>query len=393
MNLLIVNDTGLIGGGAESRIRILLNCLAKDKFLGVAHILCSEEFNRPNLKLKIDFPVKYYFCKNRYLSCYKTAISVIKNNKINLVSVHNAPLISPTAILAAKKIMVPVIWFAHDYWPLCAFRTFFPTKGRFENHLCDSGGTIKCAICSGYRSSLRLGIFRKLLNKADAAIAPSNFVKEIFEKNGVLIEKWEVISPWINTDIYSFCNQPERQTLLFVGPLAVYKGIDVALEAMAWAEKQLPDIEMIIVGPEQETGHPNRKRINQLACKLGIYDRLTFAGYKQPEELKDYYAKVAVYLCPPLWPELFGLNWAEALACGARVIASNSGSIPEISQGKIEIVKNGSAEELAHKIVDILRDKNEGIEQKKKLSGFADKQFDVKRAAEQFKQIYIKLSR
>lgn len=392
MNLLIVNDTGLIGGGAESRIRLLLNCLSKDNLAGSVHILCSRDLSSSNLKLKTDFPVKYYFCKNSYLSCYKAAACIIKSNKINLVSVHNATLISPAAILAAKKNKIPVIWFAHDYWPLCAFRTFFPTKGKFKDRLCYSRGAIRCVFCCGYRSSLRLAVFRKLLNRADAAIAPSNYVKEIFEKNGVLRNKWKVIAPWIDTNVYSFCNRLEKQTLLFVGPLSAYKGIDEALEAMALSQKQLPGIEMIIVGPEQEADHPNRMRVNQLARRLGIYDKLTFAGYKHPEELKDYYAKAAVYLCTPRWPELFGLSWAEALVCGTSVIASNSGSIPEISQGKIEIIQDGSVNELARKVLDTLCVKNENTEQKKKLSGFAARQFDVKRAAEQFRQLYLKLS-
>jgi len=390
MNLLIVNDTGLVGGGAESRIRLLLGRLTKENFPNTAHILCSEGLSRQNLELKTGLPIKFHFCKNTYLSCYGTAKSVIKNNKVNFVSVHNVPLISPAAILAAKKLKVPVIWFSHDYWPLCAFRTFFPIKGRFKNKLCCSRGMIKCAFCCGYRASLRLSVLRKMLNRADAAIAPSEYVKKIFENNGVLKGKWKIIKPWINTDLYSFYSRPEKQSLLFVGPLAAYKGIDAALEAMALANKQLPGIEMVIAGPEQEDSHPNRKRIDQLAHRLGISDKLSFAGYVQPEKLMDYYAKAAAYLCPPLWPELFGLNWAEAMACGTTVIASDSGSIPEISQGKIILVAKNSPEKLAEKIVDLLQTPQDETT-RKKAADFAASEFNVARAAQQFEEIYNKL--
>ncbi len=216
-------------------------------------------------------------------------------------------------------------------------------------------------------------------------------IKNLFSKNNVLKGRWAVIKPWIDTKKYVFYSLPEKSLLLFVGPLAAYKGIDVALKSLAISLKEFPELKMAIVGPEQEEGNPQRKRINALADKIGVLDKLEFAGFKAPDELKEYYGKTAIYLCPPVWPETFGLNWAEAMACGTSVIASDAGSIPELSQGKIAITASGSSEKLSQAIIRLLTHPEEQSS-RKKTAEFASKEFNVERAARQFAEIFKEIS-
>ncbi len=391
INLLLANDSGLYGGGAENRIRLLLGCLKDIDLLDTAHILCSKDTVEHNRKLKSSHFIKFHFCENDYRSSRRAAARIIKDYAVNLVSAHNVPTISPSVLLAAKQAKIPSVWFAHDYWPLCAFRTFYPTRGKLKDSLCLKSGLIKCAVCANPRAALRMAIFRKILGRADMGIAPSEFIKNLFSKNNVLKGRWRVIKPWIDTKKYVFCGVPEKSRLLFAGPLAAHKGIDVALKALAITLKIIPELKMAIVGPEQEEGNPQRKRINALADKLGILDKLEFAGFKNPDQLKEYYAKAAIYLCPPIWPETFGLNWAEAMACGTTVIASDSGSIPELSQGRIVITASGSSEELNRAILGLLTNPGEEL-RRRKTAEFAAEEFNVERASRQFAEIFKEIS-
>jgi glycosyltransferase involved in cell wall biosynthesis len=66
-----------------------------------------------------------------------------------------------------------------------------------------------------------------------------------------------------------------------------------------------------------------------LVKEYGLSSRVTFTGRVTTEELVRLYNQAEVVVSPSLY-EGFGLPAAEAMACGAPVLATTGGAFPEI---------------------------------------------------------------
>ena len=72
-----------------------------------------------------------------------------------------------------------------------------------------------------------------------------------------------------------------------------------------------------------------RPALEERARKAGVADSIRWAGFQTSDGLVDLYRGAIAYVDPSLY-EGFGLQAAEALACGTPVIASNTTSLPEV---------------------------------------------------------------
>jgi glycosyltransferase involved in cell wall biosynthesis len=64
--------------------------------------------------------------------------------------------------------------------------------------------------------------------------------------------------------------------------------------------------------------------------RLGVAERVVFAGFVDDGDLPDLYRAAAVFAYPALY-EGFGLPVLEAMACGTPVVTSNVSSLPEVA--------------------------------------------------------------
>jgi len=107
---------------------------------------------------------------------------------------------------------------------------------------------------------------------------------------------------------------------LFVGSLDMRKSPDLLLHALSEA----PGITCVFVGDG-----PARHRVQQLATRLGVADRIRLAGHLKPAELGRYYAGADLLVLPSV-SETSPLVILEAMACGTPVVASRVGGIPAV---------------------------------------------------------------
>jgi glycosyltransferase involved in cell wall biosynthesis len=111
-----------------------------------------------------------------------------------------------------------------------------------------------------------------------------------------------------------------RFTLLSVGYLVPRKGHDLVIQALP----KLADVHLLIAG-----NGPERNRLEELAQRLGVMDRVTFLGALPQTELRNYYgAADALVLASSRegWANVL----LESMACGTPVIASNVWGTPEV---------------------------------------------------------------
>lgn len=82
---------------------------------------------------------------------------------------------------------------------------------------------------------------------------------------------------------------------------------------------------LVVAGPIRA----ERPALELLARKLGVADTVDWPGFQSGDALVRLYRRAIAYVDPSLY-EGFGLQAAEALACGTPVIASNTTSLPEV---------------------------------------------------------------
>ena len=112
--------------------------------------------------------------------------------------------------------------------------------------------------------------------------------------------------------------------LLFVGRLEPLKGVDILLRAAAVADVDEP-LRVLIAGGDERSSE-ERRRLEALADRLGIGDRVRFDAAVSHEALPDYYRAADLCVVPSYY-ESFGLVAVEALASGTPVVATAVGGL------------------------------------------------------------------
>jgi rhamnosyl/mannosyltransferase len=119
---------------------------------------------------------------------------------------------------------------------------------------------------------------------------------------------------------------------IFVGRLVGYKGLDVLLRAV----KKAGNVSLLIAGDG-----PLRSDLEKQAERMGLTDRVRFAGHISDEDLPAYLSAADFFVLPSTSRnEAFGMCQLEAMAARLAVISTNlPGGVPWVNQhGKTGLV-------------------------------------------------------
>jgi len=170
---------------------------------------------------------------------------------------------------------------------------------------------------------------------ATAIIADSEYSKRsILERLGINPDKIRVIPLPLGSEFHEqlLTDAPRvrygitEPYILYVGAFKPHKNLPRLLQAFAGlGESHRATHQLVLAG-----GDPSARPIFQeLARSHGVADRVVFPGRIDDKDLPALYSGCALFVLPSL-AEGFGLPALEAMACGAPVIASNRGAIPEV---------------------------------------------------------------
>lgn len=124
---------------------------------------------------------------------------------------------------------------------------------------------------------------------------------------------------------------PPEKEILIVGNLIASKGQELVLRAIARLGTLFPHLRCQIIGEG-----PDRARLESLAVKLGLDQRVRFLGRQSRAAVADAMRACSVFVLPSR-NEGLGCVYLEAMACGKPVIACRGQGIEEI----IEHGRNG----------------------------------------------------
>jgi len=139
---------------------------------------------------------------------------------------------------------------------------------------------------------------------------------------------------------------------LYVGRLKRYKGVDVALRALAIARREVPDLTLRIAGNGDDLA-----RLKGLARELDIEGTVRFLGYVSEDEKVTLF-RGAVANVFPSPKEGWGMTIVEAAACGTPSLASDSPGLRDsVRHGESGfLVPHGDAGAMAERMIALVRD-------------------------------------
>ncbi len=183
-----------------------------------------------------------------------------------------------------------------------------------------------------------------------------------------------------------------NKNILFVGGLDrahYFKGVDKLIKAFARLALKLPTARLTILGNGDLV-----PAYQQLALALQLSDRINFVSDVGDEALIGYYQHAALLVLPSInQNEAFGLVLLEAMACGKPVVASNLPGVRSVFKNGRQglTVKPGDVNDLADKILYILKDDAVQLRMGEAARQLVEKRYSWRAAGAKLNEIYYRI--
>jgi len=193
------------------------------------------------------------------------------------------------------------------------------------------------------------GVFRGL-----TTVSVSESTKQDLVRRGLRAEDIEVIPNGLDVDHYTPGGVPptDTPTLLFIGRLKRYKGVDLILRAVRELVDRGLELRFRVAGRGDDAD-----RLSGITRDLGLDDRVEFLGFvDDPTKLDLLRSSWIHVLTSP--KEGWGISNLEAAACGTPTVASDSPGLREsVVDGETGLlVPHGDVQAIADAIERLVRD-------------------------------------
>lgn len=200
-------------------------------------------------------------------------------------------------------------------------------------------------------------ITRFSIQRSDAVTAVSQFLRqETCRLFGIEGDTIRVIPNFVNLDEYHPCTPecreglapPDHRILLHMSNFREVKRVQDVVRIFARIRKQLPAT-LLMVGDG-----PDRELAEQEVRTLGVGADVRFLG--RLDTVANLLQATDLFVLPSQ-TESFGLAALEAMACGAPVVTTNAGGLPEVVDDDVNglIEPPGSVEAMARRSIELLR--------------------------------------
>jgi alpha-maltose-1-phosphate synthase len=204
--------------------------------------------------------------------------------------------------------------------------------------------------------------YQEVLNALPLILVTSNWVKEMYVRDGINGDKIEVLPVGCDTDSFkpyakndpkiqavreSLGISPDQLMILTVGGDAASKGAQEVMQALAIIDTKAPDWKYVCkVWPQPRTQTQNFEDL-QMAANLGIDKNVTYATNTISRNFMPYLIAACDIYAAPSRLEGFGMPQVEAGACEKPVIGIKAmGMLDTLIDGETAFLAN-----VAQKIV------------------------------------------
>jgi glycosyltransferase involved in cell wall biosynthesis len=231
--------------------------------------------------------------------------------------------------------------------------------------------------------------YQEVLNELPLILVTSNWVKEMYVRDGIKAEIIEVLPVGCDTRSFipfekndpkivavreSLGIPPDQLMILTVGGDAASKGAQEVMQALAIIDNKAPDWKYVCkVWPQPRTKAQNLLDL-EMATRLGLEKNITYTTNTISRNFMPYLIGACDIYAAPSRLEGFGMPQVEAGACGKPVIGIKAmGMLDTLIHGK-----TASLTRVAQKIVvnEVILGKESGFGNKHKVA------FDVPRTVD-----------
>jgi PEP-CTERM/exosortase A-associated glycosyltransferase len=272
---------------------------------------------------------------------------VARLTRPDVLHAHSPVLNALPALWVGRRLGIPVIYEVRAFWEDAAVDLGTSREGGLR-----------------YRLSRALETFA--FRHASHVTTICAGLKQDIVARGIPDERVTIIPNAVDVDAFEFAlpqdlalkarlGLADRTILGFIGSFYAYEGLDLLLAALAQVTARVPDARVLLVG-----GGPQEAALKSLAGRLGIADKVVFAGRVPHDQVQRYYGIVDVLAYPRksmrLTELVTPLKPLEAMAQGRLLVASDVGGHKElIRDGETGVLfRAGDAASLADAIVRLL---------------------------------------
>ena len=172
-------------------------------------------------------------------------------------------------------------------------------------------------------TGMQIKVARQLPHIITVSQMARHHIHEIF---GIPESRMKVIYNGIDSELFSPSEDVARldnMVLMVMSRDTAVKGLRFLLEALAELRKRW-DLKLVVVGTTLGDGVTEK-----LMDKLGVTDAVTFRNQIETSELIKLYRSATLVAVPSTY-EGFGIPAAEAMACGAPLVSTTAGALPEV---------------------------------------------------------------
>jgi PEP-CTERM/exosortase A-associated glycosyltransferase len=272
---------------------------------------------------------------------------VVARTRPDVLHAHSPCLNGIAALQAARTAGLPVVYEMRASW---------------EDAAVDHGTTREGSL--RYRMSRALETWT--LKRADAVTTICEGLRADILSRGVAADRVTVIPNAVDPAAFPLIGAPDRElqarlglcdavTLGFLGSFYGYEGLDTLLDAVPAIVEFEPRLRVLLVG-----GGFEESRLQQQARRLGIAERVIFAGRVPHAEVPRYYSLVDLLVYPRksmrLTETVTPLKPLEAMAQGRLLIASDVGGHRELIEDGVtgRLFRPDDPAALARAVRDVL---------------------------------------
>ncbi len=209
--------------------------------------------------------------------------------------------------------------------------------------------------------------YHQVLNDLPLILVTSNWVREVYMRDGIRGDNIAVLPVGCNTDLFRPYEKdhekivaareiagvsPDQLLILTVGGDAASKGAQEVMQALAMLDGDRPDWKYVCkVWPQPRTTLQNVTD-TKLAAQLGIEKRVSFITYTTSRTLMPYLLGACDIYAAPSRLEGFGMAQVEAGACGKPVVGIKAmGMLDTLVQGETAFLANVAKQVIVNEVI------------------------------------------
>jgi len=353
------------------------------------HEVCAVA---PSLSKKLEFPADYFpfsldihkgfpaliYPDFIFTSPFtKNFIKSMKKFNPDIIHFH-APLpVGYKALLCGKILKTPVVGTFHTFF---AEPEYLSVIGMEKSRLLKS-------FCWWYSN--------RYFERCDAVVSPAQATAEILKQNS-LSKKISVISNGVETKkfknfkfnekLFPLTVKKNEEWILYIGRISKEKSIDVLINAFYEVSKQRKNARFLIVGDG-----PFTDEMKKMVKEKNIEKKCFITGMIPNKNLLEsgIIKKMKLFVTAST-SENQPMTILESMIFGLPIIGPDAKGIPEMIEGNGFAVKPGSIEDLAEKIMILLKNKNLYKKFSLKSLQLSDK-YDIAKTTSQMEKLYYSI--